>query len=106
MKKGRELIIEKMAASSVDASDFLRSLSHPNRLLILCQLSQGEMSVGEMAATLRVRQPTLSQHLARLRAEGLVSTRREANVIYYALARPDVLPVIDALYTVFCKDGR
>jgi len=98
--------VENMAAHAAKASEFLRSLSHPHRLLILCQLSQGERSVGELADTLDVRQPTLSQHLARLRAEGLVSTRRDGNVIYYRLERRDMLPVIQALYQVFCGGNQ
>lgn len=92
-----------MTANAARATEFLRSLSNPHRLLILCQLSQGEKSVGELCEILDLRQPTLSQHLARLRAEGLVSTRRDGTAIFYSLEREDVLPVIEVLYSVFCK---
>jgi len=84
------------------ACDFLRSIAHPQRLLVLCQLSQAERPVGELAALLGMRQSTLSQHLARLKAEGLVAARRDGTSIRYSLARTEILPVIEALYTVFC----
>lgn len=71
--------------------------------MILCQLAAGEKPVGELAAALNIRQPTLSQHLARLRAEGMVKTRRDGKVIYYALDNRKVLPVIEVLYEMFCE---
>lgn len=92
-----------MRANAGKASAFLKSIAQEHRLIILCQLSQGEKSVGDLAAMMDLRQPTLSQHLARLRAEGLVKTRREGNVIYYALEDDQVLPVIEVLYDMFCR---
>ena len=97
------ITIDDMKASAGHACDFLRSIAHPQRLLVLCQLSQEEKSVGELAGVLDMRQSTLSQHLARLKGEGLVAARREGTTIFYSLARTDVLPVIEALYAVFCK---
>ncbi|MEN3950317.1 metalloregulator ArsR/SmtB family transcription factor [Iodidimonas sp. SYSU 1G8] len=94
--------IDQMKASAGRASDFLRSIAHPQRLLVLCQLSQGERSVGELAELLDMRQSTLSQHLARLKAEGLLAARREGTMVFYSLERREVVPVIEALYAVFC----
>ena len=103
MNERANLSLDEMTANAARATEFLRSLSNPHRLLILCQLSQGEKSVSELCDVLNLRQPTLSQHLARLRSEGLVSTRRDGTTIYYSLEREDVLPVIEVLYSVFCK---
>ena len=74
--------------------------------MVLCRLVQGEMSVSELSEALDLRQPELSQHLARLRAEGLVTTRRQGTAIYYALEDRRVLPLIEVLYDLFCTpDG-
>jgi DNA-binding transcriptional ArsR family regulator len=97
------IAIDDMQASAGQACDFLRSVSHPQRLLVLCQLSQGEKSVGELATILAMRQSSLSQHLARLKGEGLVKARRDGTMVFYSLARTEVLPVLEALYAVFCK---
>jgi ArsR family transcriptional regulator len=94
---------DDMKAAAGRASDFLRAISHPQRLLLLCQLSQGEKSVGDLALLLDIRQSTLSQHLARLKADDLVQARREGNMMFYSLASAEVLPVIETLYEVFCK---
>ncbi|MBI1180758.1 MAG: metalloregulator ArsR/SmtB family transcription factor [Alphaproteobacteria bacterium] len=94
--------LDEMRQSADRATDFLRSIAHPQRLLLLCQLSQGEKPVGELADLLDLRQSTLSQHLARLKAEGLLAARRDGNMVFYTLARRDILPVIEALYGVFC----
>jgi ArsR family transcriptional regulator len=71
-----------MAANVLRASDFLKTLAHPHRLLILCHLAEGERSVGELERLLKLRQPTLSQQLARLREDGLVETRRTGKMIH------------------------
>lgn len=80
----------------------LRALANEDRLLILCQLTQGERSVGELEAQLDIRQPTLSQQLAVLRSEALVTTRRDGKRIYYAVADGAVLAVLACLYDQFC----
>jgi len=85
------------------ASDFLKSLSHENRLLILCLLAERERSVKELEVTLSLRQPAVSQQLARLRADELVRTRREGKTIYYSLANDDVRRVMGVLYETFCQ---
>lgn len=89
------------------ASQFLKTLANENRLLILCLLAAGERSVSELEEGLALRQPTVSQQLARLRADNLVNHRRSGKTIYYTLASDDVRRVIKALYFLFCqpKDG-
>ena len=86
------------------ASKFLKSLANDNRLIILCTLAEGEMNVSEMEKVIGIRQPTLSQQLARLRADNLVSTRRDSKQIYYSLASNEAEQVIGLLYKLFCDD--
>jgi DNA-binding transcriptional ArsR family regulator len=88
------------------ASEFLKALSHEVRLLILCFLFEGEKSVSEIEKMLKLRQPAVSQQLARLRADGLVETRRNGKNIYYSLARSEVRDVIQVLHDVFCHTRR
>jgi DNA-binding transcriptional ArsR family regulator len=92
-----------LLANAREASEFLKALSHEARLVILCLLVDGEKSVSELEKTLSLRQPAISQQLARLRADDLVETRREGKSIYYSLARPEVVDVISALHRAFCK---
>jgi DNA-binding transcriptional ArsR family regulator len=94
---------ERMAGSAKRASDFLKALAHESRLLILCSLADGEKSVGELEELLNLRQPTVSQQLARLRGDGLVATRRDGKTIYYSLASEEARVVIGAVYDVFCR---
>lgn len=94
---------KQMIDSAMEATDFLKALANQNRLLILCYLVEGEKSVTELETLLSIRQPTLSQQLARLRSEGLVTTRREAKTIYYSLASTEVGLVIQLLYKMFCE---
>jgi len=92
------------AVRARDASDFLKALAHPNRLLILCILCEGERSVTELEQMLALRQPTVSQQLARLRTDGLVSARRQGKTIYYSLGSSDVRTVVEAVSRVFRND--
>lgn len=85
------------------ASDFLKALSHENRLVILCLLSERERSVTELEGLLALSQATVSQQLARLRHEGLVETRREGRAIYYSLADDTTRRFIQAIYDKFCR---
>ncbi|AJP59925.2 transcriptional regulator [Pandoraea vervacti] len=96
------LDIARLRSAARDASALLRALANEDRLLILCQLTQGELSVGELEAQLDIRQPTLSQQLAVLRSEALVTTRRDGKRIYYAVADGAVLAVLACLYEQFC----
>ncbi|MCE4063303.1 metalloregulator ArsR/SmtB family transcription factor [Pandoraea sputorum] len=96
------LDLVRLRAAAHDATALLRALANEDRLLILCQLTQGELSVGELEAQLDIRQPTLSQQLAVLRSEALVTTRRDGKRIYYAVADGAVLAVLACLYDQFC----
>ena len=87
------------------ASRFLKALANENRLVILCTLADGEKNVGELEEILGIRQPTLSQQLARLRSENMVATRRESKQIYYHLASKEAEQVIGLLYELFCSQG-
>ncbi len=98
--------LDRMVDNAKRASEFLKALAHESRLIILCILAQGEKSVSELEHELNLRQPTVSQQLARLRAEGLVSTRRDGKVIYYSLASNEARIIIGAIYDVFCKRPR
>jgi DNA-binding transcriptional ArsR family regulator len=98
--------LDRMADNAKRASDFLKALAHESRLMILCILAEGEQSVSDLEDLLRLRQPTVSQQLARLRADGLVSTRREGKTIYYKLASEEARTVIGSIYDVFCRKLR
>ncbi len=98
--------IEELFEQARKASDMLKALSHEVRLLILCLLSEGEKSVSELEDILTMPQAAVSQQLARLRMEGLVTTRREGRMIYYAIRDVEVSGIISALYDLFCKEVR
>src|SRR5512142_2889978 len=95
--------IDRMADNAKRASAFLKALAHESRLMILCILAEGEKSVSELEEHLGLRQPTVSQQLARLRGDGLVATRRDGKTIYYSLASEEARVVIRAIYEVFCR---
>ena len=94
--------LAEMQAAAAQACRLMKVLSNPDRLLILCQLSQGERRVGELEEILQIVQPTLSQQLTVLREEDLVSTRREGKNVYYQLTSRAALAVIGVLYAEFC----
>lgn len=85
------------------AATLLKSLANPVRLKMLCALVDGEMSVGAIAAQVGVRETVISQHLMRLRAEGLVTNRRQGTTVFYVLADGPARPVLRTLYEVFCR---
>ena len=93
---------EDMAAHAAEAAALLKALAHPARLLVLCQLVEGERSVGELQPVTGLSMSALSQHLAVLREMQLVHTRREAQTIFYALAEGPAASVLDALYAAYC----
>lgn len=95
--------LDDMQSNATAASAFLKALAHEGRLMILCHLASGEKSVTELENLLGARQAAVSQQLARLRLEGLVSTRREGKAIYYRLGDPRVLHLIDALQDIFAE---
>lgn len=86
------------------AARLLRALSNENRLMLLCLLFEGEKTVSELNESLPLSQSALSQHLAVLREEGLVRTRRDGHNIHYGLASPAALRVIETLHAVYCPD--
>ena len=94
--------LEVMRESSEQASRLLKALSNQDRLMILCILADGEKCVSELEDILGIRQPTLSQQLARLRADDLVSTRRDGKVVHYSLASNEAGRVIDLLFDLYC----
>lgn len=94
--------LEMLKDSAGDATRYLKALANQNRLLILCNLLDGERSVGELEQAIGLRQPTLSQQLARLRSGNLVRTRRNAKSIYYSIADADIRAVLQVLYAKFC----
>ena len=100
------LDLDMLLANAREASEFLKALSHEVRLLILCFLIEGEKSVSEIEKMLKLRQPAVSQQLARLRADGLVEARRNGKNIYYSLARTEVRDVIQALHDAFCRPRK
>lgn len=98
--------INVLRQSADAASRLMKALSNPDRLLLLCQLAQGEKRVGELEDIVGILQPTLSQQLGVLRDEGLVSTRREGKNIYYRIDSPQALAVLNVLYTQFCETPK
>ena len=94
--------VELLKSSAGDATRYLKAMANQNRLLILCHLIEGEKSVGELERAIGLRQPTLSQQLARLRSGNLVRTRRNAKSIYYSIADADIRSVLMVLYGKFC----
>jgi len=97
--------LDAMFVHAKKASGVLKAISHENRLMILCLLSQGEKSVTELEELLSLRQPTVSQQLARLRLDGLVETRREGKVIFYSLSSQKARTLINCIYDLYCNDS-
>lgn len=94
--------LEIMQENAARASEMMKLLGHPHRLMILCELNQGEHSVTELCQKIGINQSPLSQHLARMRHEGVVRSRREAQTVYYSLAGPEVAAIISLLYELYC----
>ena len=95
--------MQVMVDNAQSAADMLKALSHEGRLMILCHLVGGEKSVTELEQLLAVRQAAVSQHLSRLRAEGLVTTRRDGKAVYYALAGTSSRQIIEVLHNIYCS---
>ena len=93
---------EMLRTAAGQAVSALKLLANEDRLLLLCQLSQGEMCVSELEEKLQIRQPTLSQQLSVLRNEGVVTTRRQGKNIYYSMADPAMLDIVAVLYRLYC----
>jgi DNA-binding transcriptional ArsR family regulator len=94
--------LEVLEARAEEAAALLASMANPKRLLVLCHLVEGERSVGDLAEIAGLSQSALSQHLAKMRLQGLVRTRRDGQTIYYALASPAVRALLETLYGIYC----
>lgn len=103
--KFTDLDKELMRSKAKEAAKLVRTLSNEDRLLLLCQLTKGERSVGELEEQLGILQPTLSQQLGVLRTEGVVDTRRDGKRIYYSISDPKVLTVLSTLCGLFCSQN-
>ncbi len=98
--------IDTLMAQARKAGDLLKALSHEGRLLILCILVEGEKSVSELEEIMNMPQAAVSQQLARLRFDRLVTTRRDGRMIYYSIANDEVAQLVGLLYEFFCKPVR
>ncbi len=96
--------MEDMGEHARAAADLLKALAHETRLMILCLLVEGEKSVGELEQLMLLRQPSVSQQLARLRFDGLVKARRDGRTIYYTLGSEEAKKVVTLIYDLYCKD--
>ncbi|WP_334186693.1 ArsR/SmtB family transcription factor [Noviherbaspirillum sp.] len=96
--------VDTLQNAAGKACALLKVLANPDRLLLLCQMSQGEYAVAELVALTGIRQPTLSQQLTVLRQEKLVATRREGRQIYYRIDSMEALAVMKTLYEMYCDD--
>jgi ArsR family transcriptional regulator, virulence genes transcriptional regulator len=97
------LDFEAMKRNASDAVSLLKGLANESRLMIVCVLSEGELSVGQLNQRIQLSQSALSQHLAVLREQGMVQTRRESQTIYYRLADTAAITVIELLHAAYCK---
>jgi DNA-binding transcriptional ArsR family regulator len=102
MPKSMTLDPDALRAAAGEAVAALKALGNPERLLLLCQMSQGEASVGELEEALGIHQPTLSQQLGVLRREGVVDTRRDGKKVFYRVADERLLTLLGTLYTLYC----
>ncbi|WP_245999175.1 ArsR/SmtB family transcription factor [Paracoccus methylarcula] len=94
----------EMMQRATEAASFMKALAHEGRMMILCHLSTGEKTVGELEKLLNQRQAAVSQQLARLRAEGLVTCRRDGKARLYSVADPRAAEVVGLMYRLFCTD--
>lgn len=98
--------IQDLEYKADEAAEFLGLMSSPHRLRILCLLIEGEMSVGELAETTKMRQSAVSQHLALLRAHKIVAARREGTTVFYSVDHPGAEAVIQTLHRVYCGPAK
>jgi DNA-binding transcriptional ArsR family regulator len=94
--------ISRILAAADDASGLLKAMANRHRLIIVCQLVEQERSVGELAELLNIRVSTVSQHLALLRKDGLVTARRDGQTIWYSIGSPQARELARALYRLYC----
>lgn len=96
--------VAAMKDSAIEAADLLKVMAHPERLMVLCQLTQGEVGVGELQKHSFLSQSAFSQHLTVLRKHNLISARKSSQQVFYSLAEPRVESLIKALHGVFCGE--
>jgi DNA-binding transcriptional ArsR family regulator len=101
--EGLQIDARRMAVAAGKASELMKTLGHKDRLMVLCHLISGEKSVGELAGLLDIPQSPLSQHLARMRKEALVKTRREAQTIYYSIASEEAARMVGLMHELYCS---
>jgi ArsR family transcriptional regulator len=106
MKPEATVDVDRMRGAAGAATALLRVLANEDRLLLLCELNQGERCVSELEEQLDIRQPTLSQQLGVLRSEGLVATRRDGKRIYYRVSDPKAVALLQSLYGLYCGKTR
>ena len=97
--------LDEMKKSAKQAAALMKTLGHQGRLMILCQLATGEKSVGELSRLLGIAQSPLSQHLSRMRSEGLVVPRRSAQTVYYTLDSDEAGKLIECIYSLYCANN-
>jgi ArsR family transcriptional regulator len=98
--------ITRFGANAAQAAKLLRALGNDRRLMILCRLTEGERSVGQLQPEVGLSQSALSQHLAVLRDEGIVATRREGQTVWYRIEDPAAMKVVATLAEIFCPPGH
>lgn len=98
-----KLEMENMRSSAQEASQLLKSMSHPDRLMLLCQLTQGEYCVSDLEEKVGLNQPSLSQQLGVLRKEGIVKSRRDSKRVYYSINNKNALDILVLLYEKYCN---
>lgn len=98
-----QISIEDMQKNANSAEALLKSLANSHRLMILCHLVDGELSVGELEARVGLSQSSLSQHLAKLREQGIVTFRKSGTTVWYRVENRDALQMLETLYAIYCK---
>lgn len=93
-----------IAQKSAEVATLLKLLSNEHRLLILCNLADNELCVSDLEQRLNISQSSLSQHLARLRSQGVVEFRKESTTVYYTLSNPKAASLIKTIHSLYCKD--
>ena len=104
MNENHAIDAQRMASAAQKASELMKTLGHKDRLMVLCHLTSGEKSVGELASLLDIPQSPLSQHLARMRKENLVVTRRDAQTIYYSIASDEAAAMVTLMHDLYCAN--
>lgn len=101
-----ETDVAKMKTNAIEAAELLKVMAHPERLMVLCQLTQGEIGAGELQANSCLSQSAFSQHLTVLRKHNLISARKSAQQVFYSLSEPRVEALIKTLHSVFCDNTQ